>query len=458
MKNSRYTVVPFAIRRDAPIGKGALMQIQYFQTAWNDLKQSPGWFGKLLLLGLLLFVPILGPIVLCGYFYGWARDVAWGVRNPLPEHIFGNEDGKLYRRGFFALVISFVLGLIPSAVSLIGDSLSGGGSFMAMQSSSYYDPYGFSSAAAAPSAGALLASMVLSLISMVLSFAVLFFQWVGIMRMSIYDRLSAGFQIKKIWAMLRHDSGGILRIFGMYLLLSLAAAVIVFIVALIFVLVFVSALAQSGGSGDSSLMAVIAAGGLVGVLLLVLFGYALVVYSVFVQGMIARALGYWTRQFNVPAWRGQEDPMPFEMMGGFDAQGYSQAQQSQPFGYGAQPQASPMAYQAQQAQPFGGQAQQPFGEQQGASFPQSFGSTAQVSATGATPASAAPAASAQPFGTASQAPAAQPFVAPSQETGAPAASQPFVSTQPATPAADSAPWQTPVDSSSDQGGDAPFAR
>ncbi len=434
------------------------MQIQYFQTAWNDLKQSPGWFGKLLLLGLLLFVPILGPIVLCGYFYGWARDVAWGVRNPLPEHIFGNEDGKLYRRGFFALVISFVLGLIPSAVSLIGDSLSGGGSFMAMQSSNYYDPYGFSSAAATPSAGALLASMVLSLISMVLSFAVLFFQWVGIMRMSIYDRLSAGFQIKKIWAMLRHDSGGILRIFGMYLLLSLAAAVIVFIVVLIFVLVFVSALAQSGESGDSSLMAVIAAGGLVGVLLLVLFGYALVVYSVFVQGMIARALGYWTRQFNVPAWRGQEDPMPFEMMGGFDAQGYSQAQQSQPFGYGAQPQASPMTYQAQQAQPFGGQAQQPFGEQQGASFPQSFGSTAQVSATGAAPASAAPAVSAQPFDTASQAPAAQPFAAPSQGTGAPAASQPFVSTQPATPAADSSPWQTPVDSSSDQGGDTPSAR
>lgn len=402
------------------------MQIQYFQTAWNDLKQSPGWFGKLLLLGLLMFVPILGVIVMYGYFFGWARDIAWGVRNPLPERIFGNEDGKLYRRGFFALVISFVMGLIPAIVNLIGDSLSGGGLSMMSQPSSY-DPYGFSSASAVPSAGALLASGILSLISMVLSLAVLFFQWVGTMRMSIYDRLSAGFQIKKIWAMLRYDSGGILRIFGMYLLLSLAMVVITFVLVFIFILAFVSALAQSGGAGDSSLASVIAAGGLVGVLALIIFGYALVVYSVFMQGLLSCALGYWTRQFNVPAWRGQEDPMPFEMMGGFNAQAYSQPQQqSQPFGYGAQSQASPMSYQPQQSQPFAGQAQQPFAGQQTASFPQSFGSAGQTSAASAAPT---------------------------------AGSTPWQASASAAPTAGSAPWQASADPSSpERGEDTPPAR
>lgn len=423
------------------------MQIQYFQTAWNDLKQSPGWFGRLLLLGLLMFVPILGVIVMYGYFFGWARDIAWGVRNPLPERIFGNEDGKLYRRGFFALVISFVMGLIPAIVNLIGDSLSGGGLSMMSQPSSY-DPYGFSSASAVPSAGALLASGILSLISMVLSLAVLFFQWVGTMRMSIYDRLSAGFQIKKIWAMLRYDSGGILRIFGMYLLLSLAMVVITFVLVFIFILAFVSALAQSGGAGDSSLASVIAAGGLVGVLALIIFGYALVVYSVFIQGLLSRALGYWTRQFNVPAWRGQEDPMPFEMMGGFDAQAYSQPQQqSQPFGYGAQSQASPMSYQPQQSQPFAPQAQQPFAGQHTASFPQSFGSAGQTSA-----ASAASTAGSTPW----QAPASAD---PAQSAAPTADPAPWQAPASAAPMADSTPWQAPADPSTpERGEDTPPAR
>ncbi len=38
--------------------------------------------------------------------------------------------------------------------------------------------------------------------------------------------------------------------------------------------------------------------------------------SAFAVVMQARAVGYWTRQFDVPAWRGQDDSMPFEMASG----------------------------------------------------------------------------------------------------------------------------------------------
>ena len=34
--------------------------------------------------------------------------------------------------------------------------------------------------------------------------------------------------------------------------------------------------------------------------------------AMFCGALIARALGYWTCQFDVPQWRGQDDPMPFE--------------------------------------------------------------------------------------------------------------------------------------------------
>ena len=72
------------------------MQKGYFAAAWGDITNSPGWFSKLLLLGLLCLVPIFGAIVVMGYLYGWARDLACNVHRPMPAPLFGNEDGKLY--------------------------------------------------------------------------------------------------------------------------------------------------------------------------------------------------------------------------------------------------------------------------------------------------------------------------------------------------------------------------
>ena len=55
------------------------MQTGYFNAAWQDIKNSPGWFGKLVLLSLLSLIPIFGWLVVLGYLYGWARDIAWNV-------------------------------------------------------------------------------------------------------------------------------------------------------------------------------------------------------------------------------------------------------------------------------------------------------------------------------------------------------------------------------------------
>ena len=102
------------------------MQIKYLSTAWNDIRQSPGWLAKALLLGLVACIPIFGWIVVYGYLYGWARDMAWGVHAPLPARIFGNEDGKLYSRGFFVLVIAFVFSLLPGVIEVIGVIIGSG--------------------------------------------------------------------------------------------------------------------------------------------------------------------------------------------------------------------------------------------------------------------------------------------------------------------------------------------
>ena len=60
----------------------------------GDVTKSPGWASVVLRLGLLCLIPIFGVVVMYGYLFSWARDIAWNVHRPLPRKIFANEDGS----------------------------------------------------------------------------------------------------------------------------------------------------------------------------------------------------------------------------------------------------------------------------------------------------------------------------------------------------------------------------
>ncbi len=287
------------------------MRIKYFSTAWNDVRHSSGWFGKVLLLGLVACIPVFGWIVVLGYLYGWARDIAWGVHAPLPARIFGNEDGKLYSRGFFALVITFVSLLVPGVIRLVGMVVGGGSSLVwghMMHGARFL------------MTGTTGMGFLIGLVALVAVFFAVPFSWVGSMRMSIYGRLSAGFQLGKIWAMTRRDSRGLARIALMAALL-LAALCVVFLVLAMGVMI-VSTLAgflAAGGNGDlvalrssGGMLGVVVATGITSVVLSLCAGYVGMTAAVLVVALVTRAMGHWMRQFDVPAWRGQDDPMPFE--------------------------------------------------------------------------------------------------------------------------------------------------
>lgn len=293
------------------------MQIKYFQTSWNDIKNSPGWFGKMCLLALVGLVPIFGQIVLYGYLYGWAREIAWGTHQPLPARIFGNDDGKFWRRGWFLLVVSFVFQLVPAIVVSIGSSMQGAGMYATM--STINDGASVLGVGSAASAGV---GSLIYLAGCLLSLFVNILFWIAAMRTAIYDRLSAGFQIGKVWRMFRHDTTGIMRIFGMNLLLAVILSVIITMVVIVVTVILVLAGVgthagmMGGGSGDNGTVAAVllSMGGVFFVVILALVYFAMVA-SVFVEAVVARAMGYWTMQFDVPRWRGQDDPMPFELAG-----------------------------------------------------------------------------------------------------------------------------------------------
>lgn len=273
------------------------MEKGYFAAAWGDITKSPGWFSKIVRLGLLCLVPVFGLIVLYGYLYGWARDIAWNVHRPMPDKIFGNEDGKLYKRGFLILVIGFVFSLIPGLFNAAISMITGVSLFGSLYSQDI-----------TPAVGGVFLGFLLSIAGLVLTFAVVFFAWVGSMRTSLYGTLSSGFQIGKIWAMLRYDFMGLLRIFGMYLLSSLIIGVALVVIFLILTVVGIL-VAVPFIDSSSALVAVMV---IVAILFFLLFVVACFATSVFVTALVARALGYWTRQFQVNLWGGQEDPMPFE--------------------------------------------------------------------------------------------------------------------------------------------------
>ena len=285
------------------------MQVGYFKAAWNDLRNSPGWFGKMLLLALVACIPIFGFIVVWGYVYGWARDLAWGIHSPLPARIFDNSDGRLYSRGFFVLVIGLVFGLLPLAVELIWDLIFG------VSDTTFGHMYHW----VGLSFWSALGKGLLSLLSIAVTVGCTLFCWVGSMRMSIYGRLSAGFQLGKIWLMIRYDPKGLLRIVVMTLLMLVAVLILVVIFAVVGTVVLSLAFfVLSAGSIFSYVLpgfAWVLIGLVAGFVLIAGFlaFYVCMVATTFIVTINARALGYWTRQFDVPSWRGQDDPMPFEL-------------------------------------------------------------------------------------------------------------------------------------------------
>lgn len=399
------------------------MQEGYFKTSWSDIRNSPGWFGKVCLMGLLLFIPVFGPIVVYGYAFGWARDIAWDVHRPMPEKIFGNEDGQLYSRGFYAWLIMLIVSVVVSVISGIA-----------------YD------------------NGAVQVIAVILGLFLGVVALVCIMRSAIYGRLGAGFQLNRVWNMVRHDSNGLLRILGMVLLVGLIVGLVwTVVLSIVLVLLILGGIAvvgagynwdalgyglMYGGAGaEDQLLALMGALapviGIAIVIMLALF-YVLMVFDAWLTLLEARAMGYWTRQFDVAHWGGQDDPMPFEVQ---DAAAKAAAAQ-----YTAAQQAQ--QYQAQQQYQQGMQQQY----QQGAPSPsaQQYQQPMPMQAPpqGNQQPAAQPAPHQQPIQPQASPGAQNPFAAPQNHTPAVPESTPTLSQSPSAQQAD--PGQAPPDQASPQ--------
>ena len=312
--------------REVNVAQYPSMNGRYYRTSMDDIKNSEGWFKKLLLLGLINFIPIFGQMTVYGYSVEWAHKAAWGVQSPMPSKIYSRPGSKMLRWGWFVIVISIVCAIIPAVIQSIGSAMTGGGA--AFSASSMYYDY-----APVVSGPAMFIGSLVGLVAFVLSLAAGLFALVGSMRMTVYDSLGAGLQFGKIWKMMKHDFGGLMRIFGMSIIIGLIIGVIAgILIGIVVTGAAAFGIMGAGAAGYSGMespeIAMLVFGVVMAAMpIMLVLCYVLNVMSVFANVIIYRAMGYWTRQFNVAQWGRKEDPMPFEAMQAAAQQPYNAAPQ-----------------------------------------------------------------------------------------------------------------------------------
>lgn len=265
-----------SVSSEAPQGGGGLV------SAWKDFVSSKGWLVKVLLLGLMCFVPVLN-FVVYGYALQWARSVAFGKRESMPREFFADRS---FVTGFFIRLLEMLAAVVSAAVII---------AFL-------FVPY------------------VGLPIALVLVFAFAAYVDACVIRMGVTGRIEAAFDLKKVWVAVKRAPGGLLcaaylpgLIIGfLFVVALLLANGIVGSVADVNMLDVVNAVPDQGGGFAGGIIYVIidqlAAGNFDPVMLVYLLVVALFCGLTVISYLITfRALGYWAAK-NAPEWALEADP------------------------------------------------------------------------------------------------------------------------------------------------------
>lgn len=247
--------------------------------AWEDIKATPGYVSKLLVLGLIMCVPILN-FVVAGYLLHWSREVPFGGKTPMPAKYV---TGKNFEFGFYAFVIALVVSLVTGIVGMVFGVIP------------------------------LLGGLLYLAVMVVGTVAANLMQ----MRMIMGCTIGDGFNVKDAWNMAKRNWGQLLLV---TLVPGIAAGLIVTVVTTVVVLFAV--LVAMGGAAPS-LMAVSATsdpsfaevmsiiGAIAGpTLIAALIAYVLACFAeAAAQTVTVRGLGHWVARY-APEWTALAAPVP----------------------------------------------------------------------------------------------------------------------------------------------------
>ena len=262
---------------------------RYLARSWALLTLEKGWWKPVLIMALFGLIPVVGILALVGYALETARVTAWGINaGPKQKDL---KFGTYIVTGFKAAVIALAFGL---AYSIATEIFS-------------YIP---------------VINLILVPVFIVAAFVYPLFINVVQVRASVYGRISAGFAFKNIFEMIKHDMGGLFRIFGMGFVLGIATSIIMGIIGgSVAISMFMNIGAQAATIARTQN---IYSEDRLGIIILALFArrfiqmvpiFLVIDYIGHVVGLIVmllmqNAIALWMRQFNVPAWGQSNDPLP----------------------------------------------------------------------------------------------------------------------------------------------------
>ena len=262
---------------------------RYFARSWALLTMEKGWWKPVLIMALFGLIPIVGILALAGYALETARVTAWGINaGPKQKDL---KFGTYIATGFKAAVIAIALGLAYGIASTILSFIP-------------------------------VVNLILIPIFIVVAFVFPLLINVIQVRAAVYGRISAGFAFKNIFEMIKHDAGGLFRIFGMGIVLAIATSIIMGIIGGSAALSMITnvitqaitiAKAQHITS-ENQLVAIMVALLARGVLqmgpIFLVIGYIGHVLGLIVMLLMQNAIALWMRQYNVSAWGQSSDPLP----------------------------------------------------------------------------------------------------------------------------------------------------
>jgi len=262
---------------------------RYFARSWALLTLEKGWWKPVLIMALFGLIPVVGILALVGYALETARVTAWGINaGPKQKDL---KFGTYIVTGFKAVVIALAFGL---AYSIATGILS-------------FIP---------------VINLILIPVFIVAAFVYPLCINVIQVRASVYGRISAGFAFKNIFEMIKHDMGGLFRIFGMGIVLGIATSLIMGIIggsAAISMIVNIGTqaltIARTQNVTDQSqvgliMLALLARGVIQMGPIFLIIGYIGNVVGLIVMLLMQNAIALWMRQFNVAAWGQSNDPLP----------------------------------------------------------------------------------------------------------------------------------------------------
>lgn len=254
---------------------------RYLARSWALLTGDSGWIKIIILLALANLVPVVGWMGVLGYIYEWARRTAWNVNASPKQH--GVKVGKCIKSGARVFLILLVWDVVIWAV---GEVLSW-----------------------IPLLGGLLA-FVWAIFGLFLSVIAM----VAALRATIYEKLGVGFGVSKAVEMWKHDGNGIARIVGLTLFGDAVAGVVVSVIGVSALFGIIPDLFElfeySYYLSESDIIFEIF--DLVFSMwpALIVVAIAESVVSVIFLLLTVTSVALWMRQFNVPAWGREDDPLP----------------------------------------------------------------------------------------------------------------------------------------------------